>query len=96
MYSRDRQRPHTAVSIRVGLLIQLFFYHGAWPALRVISQRASLRLPLKQNINDQKDKDDIVYLANKIISGKNNEEIYFTQKRLVKPGFFERFFNLFR
>jgi len=50
---------------------------------------------LKQNINDQKDKDDIVYLANKIISGKNNEEIYFTQKRLVKPGFFERFFNLF-
>ena len=58
-------------------------------------ERVMIANYLRQNINYKKDKDDIVYLANKFLSSRNNEEIFFTQKRLVKQGFFERFLNFF-
>ena len=62
---------------------------------QILVERILIADYLRQNINYKKDKDDIVYLANKIISSRNNEEIFFTQKRLVKLSFFERFFNFF-
>ncbi|MGL3828136.1 hypothetical protein [Candidatus Pelagibacter communis] len=62
---------------------------------QILVERILIADYLRQNINYKKDKDDIVYLANKFLSSRNNEEIFFTQKRLVKQGFFERFLNFF-
>jgi len=38
---------------------------------------------------------DIVFIADKIIKGENINEVIWTSKKLIKKGFFERFFNFF-
>ena len=39
--------------------------------------------------------DDIVFLANKFISGEYKNDIMWTRKKMIKKGFFERFFRFF-
>ena len=48
---------------------------------------------LRQSIEDYTD--DVVFLANKILSGQNKKEIFLTNKKIIKSGFFERFFKFF-
>jgi hypothetical protein len=40
-------------------------------------------------------RENIIYLANKIITGEYNNEIVWVKKKPLKQGFFERFFNYF-
>jgi hypothetical protein len=39
--------------------------------------------------------DNIIFLANKILSGEDISEVLWTSKKLIKQGFFERFFKFF-
>ena len=39
--------------------------------------------------------DNIVFSANKIINGEDNNEILWTSKKPIKKGFFEKFFSFF-
>jgi len=39
--------------------------------------------------------DDIVFLANKFINGEYENDVMWTRKKMIKKGFFERFFRFF-
>ena len=39
--------------------------------------------------------DNIVFSANKFLNGTNNNEVFWTTKKPIKYGFFEKFFNFF-
>jgi hypothetical protein len=39
--------------------------------------------------------DNIIFSANKILNGENNQEVSLDRKNPIKQGFFERFFNFF-
>ena len=39
--------------------------------------------------------DNIVFSANKFLSGTNDNEVFWTSKKPIKHGFFEKFFNFF-
>ena len=40
--------------------------------------------------------DNIVFSANKFLSGTRNNEVFWLDKRQTKKGFFESFFNFFK
>ena len=48
---------------------------------------------LRQSFFNQKE--NIIFLANKFLSGENNNEVSWISKKPSKRGFFERFFNFF-
>jgi hypothetical protein len=39
--------------------------------------------------------ENIVFLANKFLSGENNNEVSWISNKSIKRGFFEKFFNFF-
>jgi hypothetical protein len=49
---------------------------------------------LRQSSLNQRE--NIVFLANKFLSGENKNEVFWLDKRQTKKGFFERFFNFFK
>jgi hypothetical protein len=48
---------------------------------------------LRQNFDCHND--DIIYSANKVINGESNYEVSWINKKPIKQGFFEKFFNFF-
>jgi len=56
-------------------------------------ERIILACHLRQSMNNKSE--DIVFSANRIISGDNHNEVFLNNKKQIKQGFFERFFNFF-
>ena len=48
---------------------------------------------LRQSIEGHTD--NVIFLASKFLSGENKNEVSWTSKKMIKQGFFERFFRFF-